>query len=194
MLLSNSSFSTTLDFGSQVHPTLKKINSFGDLQAGWHFGEGELFSSEVLNAAINFHQQLIEFLFVETDAFPGFKGEVRITAYQNDFYLEFTFESKDEITVVLEEPNGTRTREKKLNLKDAIQKIASARERICNSFAPSKHISTIRKDTDSTAWLSVTLGRVLVAGSLLSTSTVPNLFHNVPAHTLQLNTQSIQTP
>lgn len=85
--------------------TIEKINSYRSLPKGWHYGEGQAISNEVIECALSIQKGLKEQGLGFTDAFPGLNGEVRVTAYKDDFYLEFTVEEPDEIQFCLESNN-----------------------------------------------------------------------------------------
>ena len=72
--------------------TLEKIDSFGDLEAGWHYTEGVRFDPKVLEAAKSLVVKANEVGFEKTDAFPGLNGEVMVTIYHGDLYSEYTVE------------------------------------------------------------------------------------------------------
>ena len=80
----------------------EKIWGFRNLEPGWHFGEGGVFDDDVLWEAIRIHQLLQSRGYGNTDAFPGLDGEVRITAYDQDYYFEFTLEADRTWTFLME--------------------------------------------------------------------------------------------
>src|ERR1035437_6396642 len=87
------------------NPIQKKIESFGELKKGWHFGEGIGPSSETLRDALALHASILANGFKKTGAFPGIGGEIRITIYDESDYHEFTFEDHGTLTY-LHETNG----------------------------------------------------------------------------------------
>ena len=80
------------------HPTEARIRGFGDLQEGWHYGEGVAFDSAILDRAVALHTQAIGVGLMETAAFPGLNGEVMVTVYDSDDCLEFIIERSDTVT------------------------------------------------------------------------------------------------
>lgn len=91
-------------------PTLQpmvidKINSFRDFKEGWHFGEGVVFSEDNISFAINLANFMAQNLFLKLDAFPGFNGEIMVTAYPEKYYFEFIVESPNQIEFKIEDEN-----------------------------------------------------------------------------------------
>ena len=85
--------STFFWWDTSSHITEKKIQSFKELESGWHYGEGVSIKQSVLDNAILLNQEAINQAFYETDAFPGLNGEVMVTIYSGEHYLEFTLEA-----------------------------------------------------------------------------------------------------
>jgi hypothetical protein len=75
------------------HSTEAKIWNFRNLLDGWHCGEGVQFRDRDLLDAIELHSEMLNCGFFETDAFPGFNGEIQITIYSGGDYFEFTLET-----------------------------------------------------------------------------------------------------
>ena len=55
--------------------TIEKIQSFGDFNQGWNFGEGVPFAPSILLKAMQLIKTAHALGFAETDAFPGLNGE-----------------------------------------------------------------------------------------------------------------------
>lgn len=72
--------------------TDEKILDFADVTPGWHFGEGATISAAAIRDATKLHEAFLLNGFYETDAFPGLAGEIRVTAYHENQYFEFTRE------------------------------------------------------------------------------------------------------
>lgn len=85
-----------------IHPTLRKIERFRNFVAGWHYNEGVPFKEDTLSLAIQIHEMSIDQGLYETDAFPGIDGEIMITIYHYNQYLEFTVEQNGQISYVKE--------------------------------------------------------------------------------------------
>jgi hypothetical protein len=82
--------------------TTEKISSFGSLQSGWNFGEGEPSRPDLIQKAIEIDNLAHNLGFNKTDAFPGPDGEVRLCVYEACVYLEFTLELDGTITIISE--------------------------------------------------------------------------------------------
>src|SRR5580700_10082908 len=93
-----------------ANTTDTKLLDFADIENGWHFGEGVTISQKAIRDASRLHDTLLEFGFYETDAFPGLAGEVRVTAYCEAHYFEFTRE-RDGTWKYIEETNGVEIEE-----------------------------------------------------------------------------------
>jgi hypothetical protein len=117
-------------FASYFHPTKEKILSFGKLTDGWNYGEGAPIAGNILEEGIKLIDVLNENDFRVTDAFPGLSGELRITAYYDSYYIEFTFEDVDNILFSLE-LDGEQLKEEKLNFSHAEGKIRELRAHLC---------------------------------------------------------------
>lgn len=77
----------------------KKITEFTKLAAGWNFGAGKEFLDRVIIQAKQADNLLVQLLAAPTDAFPGSNGEIMVTAYKDDYYLEYTLHGGDEFSV-----------------------------------------------------------------------------------------------
>lgn len=85
--------------------TLLKIHSFDELKSGWHFGEGNGPKKETVKLAEKICQMLHVELFCRVDAFPGIWGEIQVTAYPEDFFMEFNILENGAIELVVEDKN-----------------------------------------------------------------------------------------
>lgn len=72
----------------QLNFTAAKIRAFADLQPGWHFGSGRGPSPEAISGALFLNGALVQSGIVNTNAFPGVSGEVQVSAYSGDSYIE----------------------------------------------------------------------------------------------------------
>lgn len=63
--------------------TADKIRRFGNLEAGWHYGEGLPIPSLVIDLALRVDTMLRDAGYPATDAFPGTDGEIAVTGYLN---------------------------------------------------------------------------------------------------------------
>jgi hypothetical protein len=70
--------------------TEKKIKSFSKLQQGWNYGFGAPFTDAQIKRSLDIHRFFIQLGISTTDAFPGMAGEISITGYKGEYYLEYT--------------------------------------------------------------------------------------------------------
>lgn len=62
----------------------RKLQEFGALRPGWHFGQGVPVSVNSITVAERF-LSLAETLALRSDVFPGTEGECMVAMYQGDF-------------------------------------------------------------------------------------------------------------
>ena len=74
------------------HRTERKIEGFQTKQYGWHYGEGVAFAGATLDRAISLHREVLRQDSFRTNAFPGLRGQVLVTVYRGNHYLEFSVE------------------------------------------------------------------------------------------------------
>ena len=72
--------------------TERKIEGFQTKQYGWHYGEGVAFERATLDRAISLHREVLRQDSFRTNAFPGLRGQVLVTIYRGNHYLEFSVE------------------------------------------------------------------------------------------------------
>ena len=136
--------------------TYRKILSFRGFPTGWHYGEGKEMNSETIAASIELlSMALNRNPLVESDAFPGIGGEVRICFYIQDEQYEFTVEHDLSIEYV-HERNDTEVDEPLVfALEDALEKMASIIPYPCPSpYAYSQFYTTSPRGNVLPAWLS----------------------------------------
>jgi hypothetical protein len=80
--------------------TSAKIRSFAKLPAGWHYGRGVPPSDDVVARALSWYRLFQQLGFAETDAFPGVRGEIAVTAYEGDHYISVGIEPDGTLTVL----------------------------------------------------------------------------------------------
>jgi hypothetical protein len=118
--------------------TKNKILGFKKLPIGWHYGQGVSPLQSTIDKALQLHQKASDSGFRETDAFPGINGEIQVTLYQNQTYLEFTINDDQSITYVKEEGDQEVEYKENLSINDAISIIQSNKskleERECPTF------------------------------------------------------------
>jgi hypothetical protein len=86
--------------------TNEKILSFCHLPSGWNYGRGKPASVKTALDAMNFVNLFYVKGVRETDAFPGPNGEIAVTAYAQDYYLNVGIESDGRIEVSFERNRG----------------------------------------------------------------------------------------
>ena len=174
---------------------VQKVKSFKNFKQGWHLGEGESFSDEVINQSIEMCEFLLANSFLTIDAFPGFNGEVRITAYPNNYYFEITFEDFNRVNFLIEDNNDSEIfRIENQTIEEVKRIIIEKRDSLLwNTPEYLHYITTIAIGNDSTALPLRTLRQNLVEGF---PSSVLNVQMNLPvvsAGIFAINTQSEQT-
>ena len=110
---------------NQINATEKKINSFRNLPVGWHYGSGIAPLAKVLDLAIRLNQCAGLMGFEATDAFPGIDGEVLLTVYDGDVYLEFSIEVDGSINYIREQGDKEVDSDDKISLLQAINYIVN---------------------------------------------------------------------
>lgn len=92
-----------------MHPdqTAAKIIGFSHYEPGWCYGEGQIPTLTRVWVALSLNREAERAGFKETNAFLGLDGEIRVTAYDKDVYVEVTAEVDNTYTFVAE--RGLRT-------------------------------------------------------------------------------------
>jgi len=68
--------------------TAEKIIAFSQIPEGWHFGEGTHPQRACVLKALGINRALEGAGFSRTDAFLGPDGDIKVTGYLGDYYLE----------------------------------------------------------------------------------------------------------
>lgn len=111
--------------------TFQKIRSFHELKQGWHFGEGNGPNKETVELAEKITQMLHVELFCKVDAFPGVWGEIQVTAYPEDFFMEINILENGTIELVVEDKNQHELLDfEGLNLETLKKKISFFKQQI----------------------------------------------------------------
>lgn len=139
--------------------TLKKIDSFLYLEKGWHYGKGVFPSKKTIAIAKKIAEQALSNIF-DTDAFPGIDGEIMVTVYYKEHYLEFTIESDGEITFVHELNDEELVYKEGLKLQEAKIKLDDFCEKIWNISELSTESIMITERSDLKVWPSKILEMV----------------------------------
>jgi hypothetical protein len=132
--------------------TAKRIRSFRKLCPGWNYGEGVSIPPSHIKTALELNEKALQYGFLQRDAFPGIDGEVMVTIYEGESYLEFTIEAPDQIAFVRED-GGVETDEgdaiSDVEVEDLFRQL---RKDICASYDSSMdYITTISDYVDSRA-------------------------------------------
>lgn len=126
------------------HDTLIKLAEFQALGKGWCYGEGKPIETRVLNSATQIFHVLFKEGIAKTDAFPGVDGEVRVTGYEGEHYLEFTVENNGQVTYLYEQNDQEKIYTENLSLSDAI---TIARETVASIKSCQYLLDQYTKDT-----------------------------------------------
>lgn len=127
-LVQNSAFNL-IDI-KPINPTELKIKGFAGLPLGWNFGRGTGISPPIIENALKINKTAIDMAFYETDAFPGDNGEIMVTIYYQEYYLEFTIESDGEIIFYQELKDEEIKYRENLTLNDILKIITQFRANI----------------------------------------------------------------
>lgn len=141
--------------------TASKILSFENLKAGWNYGEGGPISKSVIDTALAIYWHLQVLDFEETDAFPGIDGEIMVTAYRGNHYIESIVEIDGSISLQYEEADTEIYSEAGLTLVEALEKLSEISKLTLAGGTWSTYVSYIentliptQSKTDLKAWLS----------------------------------------
>lgn len=80
-----------------------KILSFLELPIGWNYGQGRPPTREQALRALYAVATIDAAGFPIADAFPGNEGEIMVTGYRGELYLELTFEENEDCAFVIED-------------------------------------------------------------------------------------------
>lgn len=114
---------------SGTQETHRKLKSFIDFEEGWSYGYGKRFDIEILEKAISFHSALVNTGLLKTDAFPGLNGEIMVTGYHHDHYLEFIFEPDQTVTFTHEKADDEVFYQEGLSIQQALQHLREFKSR-----------------------------------------------------------------
>ena len=116
------------------NPTKDKILSFLQLSPKWHFGEGVPPSQEIVNEALMIANQATLSTF-NTDSFPGIDGEIMVTVYHKEHYLEFTVETDGSVTFFREKNNQELSYRENIPFNVAIEELDRFSEEIWKNIS-----------------------------------------------------------
>lgn len=172
--------------------TIQKIKSFKNLKEGWHYGEGVSFNDENINCAIDLCEFLLNNSFIKIDAFPGFNGEIRITAYPLDYYFEITLDENKNVSLLIENGNDKEIfRIENQNCESIKKLIIEQRDSLLwNTPEYLHYITTTVTGNDSTALRLRTHHQNLEAGFQSIVSNVPTSLQIASVNIYALNSQN----
>lgn len=114
-----------------------KILSFRGFPVGWHYGEGVPFDNRVIQRANAWNRAAQALNFGRTGAFPGLSGEIVVTVYWRNEYLETSFEPDGTVTVSRERNSIVIYEEEGLTEYEARGKLVEFRDDTWNSSVSS---------------------------------------------------------
>lgn len=121
--------------------TASKILDFLNFPVGWKYGAGIPADLATVNIALQLNASAMR-ASLETNAFLGVDGEIRVTVYHRRSYLQFTVEENGVIEYVREEGN-VETVPVVLNLEDALLTLRNFELELWHSSASSTAMTTI---------------------------------------------------
>lgn len=116
------------------------LRALRNLPSGWHFGEGVVIDSKIIDAGLVLHGALLHAGYKTTDAFPGVGGEVQVTGYGADF-IELTIRADGMVDLYRERDDMEIQSVASLTLEQAIQSIVPPSG--CVSLPATNHHVTI---------------------------------------------------
>ncbi len=107
----------------------EKARSFLSLPDGWCFGEGGAPSEDIVDKAVSIIERA-ELSLLKTDVFPGQEGEIQVSAYFQDHYLEFIIESDHSVTFTHECNNVEISYQENMQFNNALKKLSDFGEEV----------------------------------------------------------------
>lgn len=130
--------------------TERKILEFQDLDDGWAYGNGIKFTEKIIDDAIKTHDSIINYGFLETDAFPGEGGEILITVYADELYCEVFVYKNNKYDFIIEEHDEEILRKEKIDLDVLIDELKKFRnDLLCTLSEQSIQDTSTRKKEDT---------------------------------------------
>ncbi|MCG8026416.1 MAG: hypothetical protein N0E59_08885 [Candidatus Thiodiazotropha taylori] len=108
------------------------IRSFGDLEPGWDYGTGVPSPQRIVFQALAIVSAFTSNGVLVTDAFPGTDGEIVVSGYLDDNYLEFVVTLNDGIEYCRESNDVEVDEATNLTHRDAYKKIKEFMESRCH--------------------------------------------------------------
>ena len=132
--------------------TITKIESFANMEEGWHFGEGVPPNEKKIQKAIGFIKYAGFLGIRRFNAFPGVDGEIQVTFYHLENMLELTLENDGSITIAEDEGKHQTLFREGASFHDAYNHIGEFSQQICDSSELSIESTTILSGESSPVW------------------------------------------
>ena len=84
---------------------IEKLNQLNEMKKGWHFGEGKEISNNIYEIAISLVKHINNLGYSELDCFIGLNGEIMITIYDDEKYVEITINEDERFDYVYQVNN-----------------------------------------------------------------------------------------
>lgn len=136
------------------YPAFTKVREFLEMEEGWHFGEGVTPTRETAKIALNIAEKA-SLSLLSTDVFPGISGEIQLSVYHKNHYLEFIVEPNGAITYARESDDQEIEYEEGIRIENAIEKLNNLVEEIWPNT--SEHYTPdilTKSEKDSSVWHS----------------------------------------
>lgn len=130
----------------------KKIQSFGQLSVGWHFGQGGPIGEEVIEISLLVYDHCVSLGLFSIDAFAGANGEILITLHRSEVFIEVIVQSPSQFILAEERDNEEVSRLEATSPKEVVQWLNRTAESIWNISAGFTQTTTIQKRSDSSPW------------------------------------------
>jgi hypothetical protein len=145
--------------------TALKISSFSALENGWHYGSGVTPDIETIGLAKRLLNVVQSFGVPTTDAFPGAAGEIMVTGYTSEDYLELIC-SADGTVAIVRERNGVEDFDQAgMRENDAVNKVGELLGDACNTLGYYTLNTSIRIGKNSKASHSRTTMEALLSSN-----------------------------
>jgi hypothetical protein len=154
--VSISRYATTRFFGERENATERKLRSFAALADGWNYGSGKRFEKAQIERAVGIYRMFLQLGISVTDAFPGLSGEISVTGYKDNNYIEYTLIDTDKASFVARKNDVVVTKLFRVNQIVAFRELVRFVGAIWNTSASStQNTTTIGVAVGSIARLSV---------------------------------------
>jgi hypothetical protein len=131
--------------------TAQKIMAFRSLPRGWHYGSGVPASPAAFRAALHLLTTAIFGGFGDTDAIPGFNGEIQLFVYHKSSVLEFTIQANGVIDYRREEGDEPHTTRDGLTTEEALDILQEFETEVWRSSGSSTASTIFDADGDLAA-------------------------------------------